>query len=124
MSEYYVVDFGCNWGNSKKYPAKTVLDMLNTAWRGGVESVVSISNNRNETTANKDLAKMKPLYYTAGIHPHNAKLYKEGDMAYFETCLKDPKCFGMGECGLDYNRMFSPKEDRIQIVFALQGCIS
>jgi TatD DNase family protein len=55
------------------------------------------------------------FHYTAGIHPHNASQYKEGDLDIIRKALKDKRCFGIGECGLDYNRMFSKKEDQIKV---------
>ena len=30
---------------------------------------------------------------------------------FIEKNLSNPKCYGIGECGLDYNRMFSPKKN-------------
>lgn len=68
-----------------------------------------------------------PIYYTAGCHPHCAKDMKPSDFDRIESCFTTPSsvfsasstttvtasasvCVAVGEMGLDYNRMFSPKE--------------
>jgi TatD DNase family protein len=65
------------------------------------------------------------LYGTVGVHPHEAKSIcvstttAEGgvDVSVREDCLQtlktlaaDPFCVSLGECGLDYDRMLSPRE--------------
>jgi TatD DNase family protein len=54
------------------------------------------------------------LYFTAGVHPHSAKKYKK----YYNNAIiklaSDPKCVAIGECGLDFNRNFSTKEEQIE----------
>lgn len=55
------------------------------------------------------------LWYTAGIHPHNARTL--GRLDHQEECTRlyetDLKCVALGEMGLDYARMFSPQ--RLQL---------
>ncbi len=52
---------------------------------------------------------------TAGIHPHNADSAEAGDFARIEQMLRDhPQLVAVGECGLDYDRMFSAKENQIR----------
>eukprot|EP01138_Halocafeteria_seosinensis_P015565 gb/GECG01015884.1/.p1 GENE.gb/GECG01015884.1/~~gb/GECG01015884.1/.p1 ORF type:complete len:286 (+),score=36.28 gb/GECG01015884.1/:1-858(+) len=62
---------------------------------------------------------------TIGIHPHDAKsMFKEGTsldstMAELEQLLEDDATRGdivaVGECGLDYDRMFSPAEQQREV---------
>jgi len=52
---------------------------------------------------------------TAGVHPHNAKDWNEQTLARLEELAsKEPPPNGViaaiGECGLDYNRNFSPQD--------------
>ena len=54
------------------------------------------------------------LYFTAGIHPHNAKTCNNETINKLRELLKDPLCVAVGECGLDYDRMFSTKDDQIK----------
>lgn len=55
----------------------------------------------------------KNIHYTLGIHPHNASQFKLNDLEYIESQNNDEKFFAIGECGLDYKRMFSKKEEQI-----------
>ncbi len=50
------------------------------------------------------------VWATAGVHPHDAKHWDVASTAQFEAMWADPRVVAVGECGLDYNRMFSPRE--------------
>lgn len=54
------------------------------------------------------------VYGTCGIHPHNADSAKEADFAEMETLLRNGGFVAVGECGLDFDRMFSTKENQIR----------
>src|SRR3954468_12561858 len=53
-----------------------------------------------------------PVWATAGVHPHDAKTWDEASLAAFEPLWADERVVAVGECGLDYNRMFSPAPDQ------------
>ena len=46
---------------------------------------------------------------TCGIHPHDAHSYTDATAAELHQLSQNPKVRAIGECGLDYNRMYSPK---------------
>jgi TatD DNase family protein len=50
------------------------------------------------------------LYATAGVHPHDAKNCTEGTIAKLKELAALPQVVAIGECGLDYNRDFSPRD--------------
>ncbi|MEY8337405.1 TatD family hydrolase [Lachnospiraceae bacterium 62-35] len=55
------------------------------------------------------------VYGTAGIHPHNADSAKKEDFQQIEHIISsNPKIVAVGECGLDFDRMFSTKENQIR----------
>lgn len=59
--------------------------------------------------------KTHDCYGTAGIHPHNADQAKQEDFQMIEKILSEnKKIVAVGECGLDYDRMFSTKENQIR----------
>jgi TatD DNase family protein len=122
---FNIIDFGVNYG--KNLTEDKLIHTLNKAADEGVTHVVSISNSLAEIQRNinnhavlKDNINLK-YYFTAGVHPHNGKELKAHKLEVIENCFRDhsPVCFAVGECGLDYNRMFSPKEDQIH-AFHLQ----
>jgi len=57
------------------------------------------------------------IYFTAGIHPHDAqKLGNQSDtLNKIERLLSHPKCVGVGECGLDYYYKHSDPEIQKEI---------
>jgi TatD DNase family protein len=114
---FYTIDFGVNYA---KYNDEKLTKILKESWNAGVENILSISNNIKESRLNIEHGKkFSMVYFTLGIHPHNAKQYKIGDLDFIEKYLSHPKFFGIGECGLDYNRNFSPPEVQLT-VFELQ----
>lgn len=50
------------------------------------------------------------LYCTIGVHPHEAKLWNEDSYSSLKDLASKPECVAIGECGLDYNRDFSPQD--------------
>jgi len=49
------------------------------------------------------------VYATAGIHPHDASSFSEQSIADLRQLAQQPEVVAIGECGLDYNRDFSPR---------------
>ncbi|KDN40360.1 hypothetical protein K437DRAFT_258700 [Tilletiaria anomala UBC 951] len=56
---------------------------------------------------------------TAGVHPHDAQraASQKGWVAHLRTMIEEnTHCvMAIGECGLDYNRMFSPKQVQLDV---------
>ena len=50
------------------------------------------------------------LYTTAGIHPHEAKRCGNGTIELCRSIALEKGAKAIGECGLDYNRDFSPRD--------------
>ncbi|KAG2499368.1 hypothetical protein HYH03_002943 [Edaphochlamys debaryana] len=50
------------------------------------------------------------LGFTAGVHPHNAKGCGPTTLADLRRLAAHPRCVAIGECGLDYNRNYSPPD--------------
>lgn len=62
-----------------------------------------------------DFVKTHNAFGTVGIHPHNADRAKAEDFQLIERTLSgNPRMVAVGECGLDYDRMFSTKENQIR----------
>lgn len=49
------------------------------------------------------------LFSTAGVHPHDASSWTSSSASQLRALLKEPTVKAVGECGLDFNRDFSPR---------------
>jgi TatD DNase family protein len=49
------------------------------------------------------------LYATAGVHPHDARNADQAQLEILRELVGRPECVAVGECGLDFNRDFSPR---------------
>lgn len=52
------------------------------------------------------------LWSTAGFHPHHAQHLDDAGLAVLRELLADPQVVAVGECGLDYDRDYSPRPDQ------------
>ncbi|CAE7745808.1 tatD [Symbiodinium pilosum] len=57
-----------------------------------------------------DVMQLPCLSFTAGVHPHDAKRCDEKTIEALRSLASQSACVSLGECGLDYDRMFSPRE--------------
>lgn len=96
-------------------------EVMARAHAAGVVQVVLTGTSVASSQASIDLAHQHPgvMYATTGIHPHEAARCDEHSLATLRTLAADPRVVAVGECGLDYNRNFSPK-DAQRRVFAAQ----
>ncbi len=116
MDYFYTIDIGVNFAGHK-YNKELVSKIMKESWASGVDKVISISNSLKEIPINKELSiKEKNIYYTVGVHPHDAKSIENiNELNEITKHFNDEKCLAIGECGLDYNRMFSKKEKQIEV---------
>ena len=49
------------------------------------------------------------LFATAGVHPHDASQWTGDSASQLRALLAEPEVRAVGECGLDFNRDFSPR---------------
>lgn len=111
MVSYSTIDFGCNYGDLSDDKLKKILDESTDTTH-----IISISNCINECLKNlKLIEKDDRVYFTLGIHPHHALEFNDSDIDFLEKHVTHSKCFGIGECGLDYNRNMSPKDKQIYV---------
>ena len=105
---YY--DIGLNlFGRQFPDPEKILQD----AEAAGIACILTGTDPKENRKINA-FVKNHAAYGTAGIHPHNADSAKKEDFEEIERILtENPKIVAVGECGLDYDRMFSTKENQI-----------
>ncbi len=85
--------------------------VLQRARAAGVVQMVITGASREHSPMALELARRHPgfLYATAGVHPHHASEYTDECDAEMRALHAHPEVVAVGECGLDYNRDFSPR---------------
>jgi TatD DNase family protein len=54
------------------------------------------------------------LFCTAGVHPHDARTCDGRTLEALRALARNSECVAIGECGLDYDRMFSRREVQLE----------
>jgi TatD DNase family protein len=88
-------------------------DVLDRATAAGVEAFVAIGSGYGiEHNARAvELARQDARVWAAvGVHPHEAGELDDALRAKLEAWLAEPRVVAVGECGLDYHYMNSPRE--------------
>ena len=107
--KYY--DIGVNLF-CKQFPDSEKI--IREAAQAGVACILTGTDQKENKKIN-DFVKKHEVYGTAGIHPHNADSAKQEDFEFIEKIVKEnQRIIAIGECGLDYDRMFSAKENQIR----------
>jgi TatD DNase family protein len=108
----HLVDIGANL----THPAfRDDLDaVLVRARQAGVTQIIVTGTTVQESQAALALAASHPdaLYATAGVHPHHARDCDSLTIPALRKLAQDPRVVAIGECGLDFNRNYSPHPDQ------------
>jgi TatD DNase family protein len=101
-------------------------DVLERASRSGVETVIAIGAGygieHNERAL--ELAARDPrVFATVGVHPHDADKLDDEGRKRLRSWLAAARVVAVGECGLDYYYMNSPREAQRE-VFAEQVALA
>lgn len=104
-----LIDIGLNLMH-KSYN-KDRQDIIKNGVKGGVEKAIITGSSIKSSIEASEFASKYPgvLYSTAGVHPHDAKNCDENTLNILEDLAKNESVVAIGECGLDYNRNFSPQ---------------
>lgn len=82
----------------------------------GVKAALLISSDLAETRKNQtECSRQANLFCTAGVHPHQAAIVSPDWLQQLEYWLRQNKVLAVGECGLDFNRDFSPRQAQIDV---------
>lgn len=99
-------------------------DVVQEALQAGVGTIVCVGIDPETSRRSAELADALPgVFATAGLHPHDAAGYDARAGAVIEELLHDPRVVGVGECGLDFFRWHSPREDQ-EAVFRTHVALS
>lgn len=91
--------------------------VISQAKKVGVTGMLVTGTNLVESQQAAILARQHPafLYSTAGVHPHDAKTVTPDTWAALAELYQLEQVKAIGECGLDYNRDFSPRPQQRQV---------
>lgn len=104
-----MIDIGLNLGNSQFDHDRA--EAVARAQEAGVEALILTGTDLAESQAAATLAAHWPGYAfsTAGVHPHDARHWDERSADTLRQLARLPQVVAIGECGLDFNRDFSPR---------------
>jgi TatD DNase family protein len=106
-----VIDIGANLTHASFHD--DVRDVIARAHVAGVSTIIVTGTSVEESKAAQDLAsRHESLWATAGVHPHHARECNPGTIEAIRDLAKHPRVVAIGECGLDFNRNYSPHPDQ------------
>jgi TatD DNase family protein len=108
-----IIETHCHLDYLEKEP---LADILQKSKDAGIERIITISvDPENLDKAFAISNAHKEVYFTQGIHPHDAKEARPDDMKkIIERCI-EPKMVAVGEIGLDYHYNHSPRDIQLNV---------
>lgn len=91
--------------------------LISDAAAHGVSPLIVIGSSLDESQQAIACIARYPnaLYTTAGVHPHHASEWDATSRDRLIQLARQPGVVAIGECGLDYNRDFSPRPKQREI---------
>ncbi len=107
-----LVDIGANLTHPSFHA--DLPQVLERARAAGVATIVVTGSSVAESRQALQLAEAHPemLYATAGVHPHHARECDAHTVPALRELASHPRIVALGECGLDWNRNYSPHPDQ------------
>ncbi|OYD23408.1 3'-5' ssDNA/RNA exonuclease TatD [Oceanimonas baumannii] len=104
-----MIDIGVNLTSSQFDKDRAAV--LERAQAAGITGLVLTGTSLAESRSVAELAASRPgfCYATAGVHPHNASTFDDATLGELRMLAAQPEVVAIGECGLDFNRDFSPR---------------
>lgn len=118
-----LIDIGANL-TSRRFN-KDLDATLTRAREAGLAHIIVTGTSLSASRDALALAHSHPgfLSATAGVHPHDAKHWSPDSADALRDLLAESQCVATGECGLDFNRDFSPR-DQQKHCFAAQMALA
>lgn len=106
------VDTHCHLFLSDREPR----DAVEAARAAGVDRLICVGIDPETSRRSLQIAdSVEGVFATAGMHPHDASAFDREAGRQIEELLHDPRVIAVGECGLDFFRMRSPREDQERV---------
>jgi TatD DNase family protein len=112
-----LVDIGINLGHRDF--SKDFDKVIERSVSSNVTTLICTGTSVKSTKAVQKISKKKfppgvEVFFTAGIHPHDAKTFSEEAKAVLRKCAEDERCKALGEMGIDFDRNFSTPKDQMK----------
>lgn len=109
-----LIDIGANLAHDSFDDDRDAV--IEQAAAAGVRRMIITGSSDDSNVAALELASAynDRLFSTAGVHPHHAADYDDASDARIRKLVEQPQCVAVGECGLDYFRNFSPRDDQLR----------
>ena len=104
------IDIGVNLTNSRFEADRDAV--LERARAAGVLAMIATGTDLTASIQAEALSRAHPdyVYSTAGVHPHDAITMDAQSLEKLSALAKASGVRAIGECGLDYNRDYSPRD--------------
>lgn len=114
-----LIDIGVNLTHPSFADQREAL--LERAYAAGIQHMLLTGTSLSESQHALDLCQQlderaEHLFSTAGVHPHDASSWNSDSYAELKALLADPRVRAVGECGLDFNRDFSPRPQQERVL--------
>lgn len=125
-----LIDIGVNL--TQPSLARDARGVVERAYAAGVAQMVLTGTDLPDSRLAASLAQQldetrQRLFSTAGVHPHHASTWSSSMAGELRELLDQPTVRAVGECGLDFNRDFSPRpqqekalEEQLELAVQLQ----
>jgi TatD DNase family protein len=106
-----IFDSHCHLG--EKAYRKDLGRIIERARQAGVARMMTVGVNKKTAARAVELADSHPgIYASVGFHPHDASQCSADELYFLTELAQNPRVKAWGEIGLDYNRMYSSREDQ------------
>lgn len=107
-----IVDIGANLAH-RSFEADR-LEVIARGFAAGVRSIIITGSSVANSHEARDIAAEYPnqVFSTAGVHPHDSRNCTEDTVAQLRQLAASKEVVAIGECGLDFNRNYSPHPDQ------------
>ena len=105
----YLIDIGANLTHESFDKDRD--EVIRNAWHHNVKQMIITGADQQSSIQALELSKQYPqqLFSTAGVHPHCASECNQDTLSVLSDLALQESNVAIGECGLDYNRDFSPR---------------
>jgi len=110
-----LIDIGVNLTNKRlRFKTATILE---EARQNNVSHLIVTGTSLEHSRIAIELCGSFPdqLLCTAGVHPHDAKEWNEQSPEELTRLIEQPSVRAVGECGLDFNRNYSARDEQIDV---------